>query len=309
MSEIVLACIQALLLVLLAPLVSGVARWMRAKMHTRRGPTILQDYYDIFKLLKRQDLHTKDSSFVHRIMPPLYFATMLILAMGIPMITRFCPIPVFGDVILIIYLLALPRFFFALSAIDSGSSYAGVGGIRELLVGVLVEPSMILALFVAVLATGSTNVGGMGEMVGSLSVGSPVSVVIAGIAFALVCYIELGKLPYDVAEAEQELQEGPLSEYSGPSLAMAKISMSMKQILMVSWFIAIFLPFGSAVDMTLPALAVGLICYVIKIAVIFFICSIIENTVSRVRYKLLGRQTWTVVGIAAFAFVFYILGI
>lgn len=307
--EIIIACVQALLLVLLAPLVSGAARWMRAKMQTRRGPSIFQDYYDIAKLFKRQDVHTKDSSFIHRLMPPLFFGTMLVLAMGIPMITRLCPIPVLGDVILIIYLLALPRFFFALSAIDSGDSYAGVGGIRELLVGVLVEPSMILALFAAILAVGSSNVGVMGQAIGSFSAGSPVAVVLAGLAFFMSCYIELGKLPFDMAEAEQELQEGPLAEYSGPSLALVKMSLSMKQIIVVSWFLAIFVPFGSAVELTLPALAVGLVCYLVKLGIIFFLCSLFENVVSRVRYKLLGRQTWTVVGFAAFAFLFCVLGI
>lgn len=307
--EIIIAIVQALLLVLLAPLVSGIARWMRAKMHTRRGPSILQDYHDIAKLFKRQDVRTKDSSFVHRFMPVLYFACMLILACGIPMLTRFCPIPALGDIILIIYLLALPRFFFALAGIDSGSAYAGVGSVRELIVGVLVEPSIILALLVAALATGTTNVGGMADVIGSLSATSPVGVVLAGVAFFLACYVELGKLPFDMAEAEQELQEGPLSEYSGPSLALSKMAMSMKQIIMVSWFLAIFIPWGSAVDLSMGALGIGLLAWLVKLLVIFGLCSVFENIVSRVRYKLLGHQTWTIVGIAVFAFVFCVLGI
>jgi hydrogenase-4 component C len=309
MTEILIACVQVLLLVALAPLVSGVGRWLRAKMHTRKGPPILQDYYDIVKLFKRQDLHTKESSFVHRLMPPLFLGTMLVLALGMPMLTRLSPLPFLADVILIIYLLALPRFFFALSAIDSGSSYAGVGGIRELMIGVLVEPSMMLALFIAALSTGSTNVGVMGETIGSLSVAHPIAIAIVGVAFALACYVELGKLPYDLAEAEQEIQEGPLAEYSGPSLAMVKMAMSMKQILVVSWFVAIFLPFGSAVELTVVALVVGLVVYLLKLGIIFFICSVFENAVSRVRFKLLGRQTWAVFGIAVFGFVFWILGI
>ncbi len=307
--DIAIAIIQALLVLLLAPFASGTARWMRAKMHTRRGPSIWQDYYDIAKLFKRQDVQPAESSFIHRLMPPLFMGTMLVLAMGIPMITRFSPIPVLGDIILIIYLMALPRFFFALSAIDSGDAYAGIGGARELIVGVLVEPSMMLALFVAALATGTTNVGGMGDAIATLSATSPIGVVLAGVAFGMACYIELGKLPFDMAEAEQELQEGPLQEYSGPSLAMAKMALSMKQLIVVAWFIAIFIPFGSATELTLPALGMGLVWFLVKMLIIFFACSLFENVVSRVRYKLLGHQTWTVVGIAAFAFVFCVLGI
>ena len=125
--EIIIALVQALLLVLLAPLVSGSARWLRAKMHTRKGPSILQDYYDIAKLFRRQDVHPKDSSFVHKLMPPLFMGVLLVLAMGIPMITMASPIAWLGDIILVLYLLALPRFFFSLSAIDSSDAYAGIG--------------------------------------------------------------------------------------------------------------------------------------------------------------------------------------
>jgi hydrogenase-4 component C len=168
---------------------------------------------------------------------------------------------------------------------------------------------MLLTLFVTVLATGTTNIGSMGEIIGSFAAQSPLAVVIAGIAFACACYLELGKLPYDLAEAEQELQEGPLAEYSGPSFAMIKMSLSMKQIIVITWLIAIFLPFGSAVELTVPALAIGLVVYLLKMLVLFFTCTIIENVVARVRYKLLGRQTWIVVGIAAIAFVFFVLGL
>ncbi|MEG2006818.1 MAG: NADH-quinone oxidoreductase subunit H [Raoultibacter sp.] len=309
MNEIILAIIQPIFLLLLAPLVSGTTRVLRAKMHTRQGPSILQDYYDIAKLFKRQDIHTENSGFVFRIMPVVFLASVLLLAMGIPMVTRFCPIPLLGDIITIIYLLVLPRFFFALSSIDSSGSYPGVGGIRELLLGVLVEPSMLLALFVAALAAGSTNIGVIGDSVALFATTSPVAVVIAAVAFAAAGYIELGKLPYDLAEAEQEIQEGPLAEYSGPSLALLKLAMPIKQILIVSLFLSIFFPFGSAVDMALPSLAIGLVLYWIKISVVFLVCAVIENSVMRVRFKLLSRQTWMVVGLAVLSFAFFVIGV
>lgn len=307
--SIVVAILQALLLMLLAPLTSGIGRWLRAKIHTRKGPSIFQDYYDIIKLFKRDDVRTESSTFVSRYMPVLYVGVCFVLAMGMPMATRVCPIPVLGDIILIIYLLALPRFFFGLAGVDRSGNYASIGGIRELIVGILVEPSMMLALFATAMILGTTNVGTMGEMIGSLQVASPVGVTVAGVAFAVACYIELGKLPYDVAEAEQELQEGPLSEYSGPSLGMIKVAMTMKQILVVSWFLAIFLPFGSAVEMTVPAMALGLVVYLVKMAVVFLVILVVENLVARVRFKFMGKQTWAVVGIAVLAFVFCALGI
>lgn len=309
MGEILIALLQGVLLVLLAPLVSGVTRWMRAKMHTRRGPSIWQDYYDIAKLLKRQDVFSNASSWVMRFMPPVFMGTMILLAMGMPAFTRFCPVPLLGDVVFLLYMLALPRFFFALAGLDSGSAYAGTGATRELIMGTLVEPSLMLALFVAAISCGTTNVGDMGQVIAAGQCQNPIALVVAGVAFAVACYIELGKLPYDLAESEQELQEGPLAEYSGPSLAMLHLAMPMKQIVVVSWFVAIFLPFGSAVDLSAIGLLVGVGVYVAKVAVIFFICAIIENVVCRVRFKLVGRQTWFVVAIAVCAFAFCALGI
>ncbi|MCD8199979.1 MAG: NADH-quinone oxidoreductase subunit H [Coriobacteriaceae bacterium] len=307
--EIVIAIVQALLVLLLAPLISGMSRKIRAKMHTRQGPPLLQDYYDIGKLFKRQDVHTSDSSLIHRIMPPLYMGCMLVLAAGMPMVTRLCPVPLIGDMILIIYLLALPRFFFSLASVDSGASYSGIGGARELVLGVLVEPAMMLSLFVVALATGTTNVGDMGAAIASGNVTVIVAIVIAGIAFLCSVYVELGKLPFDLAEAEQELMEGPLSEYSGPSLGMLKMSMSMKQIIMVSWLCAVFIPWGSAATIAALPLLLGLVFWLVKIFVIFFIVSIVENLVARVRFKLAGHQTWAFVGIAAVALVFCLIGL
>jgi hydrogenase-4 component C len=309
MESVVIGIVQAVLVILIAPLVSGIGRWMRAKVHTRKGPSIFQDYYDLAKLFKRDDITTKDRTFVSRFMPALFFGVMLLLSLGIPLFTQKSPVPLLGDVILILYLMALSRFFFSLAGIDTSQSYSGYGSIRELMVGTLVEPSMILALFVAALSCGSTNVGDMGQAIASVTATSPVAVIVAGITFALACYVELGKLPYDMAEAEQELQEGVMQEYSGPSLALMKMAMSMKQIIVVSWFMAIFLPFGAAVDLSFGGIALGIVVWFVKIAVVFFICALVENAVCRVRYKYMGRQTWMIVGLGALAFVFCALGI
>lgn len=317
MANIIIAVLQALLVILLAPFFSGFSRWLRARMHSRKGPGIMQDYHDIAKLFKREDVHSAESSFVHRFTPILFIATMLALTFGVPMIIRVSPIPVLGDIILVIYLLALSRFFFGLCAIDSGDTYAGLGGVRELLVGVLIEPAMMLSLVVVALATGTTYIGGMGYSIGNLVASSPIGVIVAGVAFAIACYVETGKIPFDLAEAEQEIQEGPLAEYSGPSLALMKIGMSMKQIIVVSWFFAIFIPWGSALPYVTSSMLsydilsvlLGIVVWFLKMVVFFGICGFVENALIRVRYKFLGKKTWAIVGLSACAFLLCILGI
>ena len=287
---------------------TGLARVIRAKMHNRRGPSILQDYRDLAKLMARPESVSSDSSFVLRIMPPLFLAVSFMLAMGLPMFTLESPMPVFGDAITIMYALALSRFFFALSGVDSSNAYAGFGGIRELLMSVLIEPSMLIALFTVAIVCGSTDIATMGQHIVTGNVSSVVAVILAGVAFAAACYMELGKLPFDQAEAEQELQEGPLAELSGPSLAMMKLAMGMKQVVVVAWFTSIFIPWGEPATIGVTAL-VGAVVFLVKCLVDFVVCGVLENSVSRSRFKVLGNQTWAVVGIAVLAFVFVVVGV
>ncbi len=309
LNHILLAVFQSVLLLLAAPLVSGMSRVIRAKMHSRVGPGPLQDYRDIIKLMQRQEVWPPDSGWAFRAMPVILMATLLVIATGIPMLARFAPIQACGDLNTTIYLFALARFFLALSGIDSGSSFAGIGASRELTVGVLVEPTMLLSLFVAALLAGSTDLGTISAAIGSGHAHSMTAVVVAGLAFGFAIYIELGKLPYDVAEAEQELQEGPLTEYSGPSLALLQWSMALKQTIVVGWFVGLFLPVGSALELSFPAVLIGLLALVVKVFLIFVAVGIVSNSVTRVRFRLMPRHSWVGVGVASLAFVFYLVGL
>ena len=309
LSQFVLALAQALLLLAFAPLFSGLTRVMRAKMHTRHGPGVLQDYRDILKLMRRQDIDPPASGFAFRSMPTVMIAALLTIAMGLPILTRATPIPGLGDIITVIYLFAVVRFFFSLSGLDSGSSFAGIGASRELTLGVLVEPTMVLSAVVAALLARSTDIGAMGQAISTGQVSSIGAVMLAGVAFCFASYFELGKLPYDMAEAEQELQEGPLTEYSGPSLALIKVAMSLKQLLILAFVFATFVPFGSATDSSFIGLAIGLIAFVVKMTVVAVLLGIVENSVARARFKLTPRHSWFALGIASLAFVFYLTGL
>lgn len=309
LSQFLLALVQALLLFAAAPLLSGILRVLRAKIHTRHGPGVLQDYRDILKLMKRQDVRPPAAGFAFRLMPIIMVATLLTIATGLPIFTRATPIAALGDLVTIIYLFALLRFFFSLAGLDSGSSFAGIGASRELTLGVLVEPMMLLSLFVAALLAGSTNVGAIGAAIAAGHIRSVGAVVLAGVAFAFAAYFELSKLPYDMAEAEQELQEGPLTEYSGPSLAFINWAMALKQLVVIAFFLAVFLPFGSATGLSLPALAIGLLVFILKVGLIIALISLVENSVARTRFRLTSQHTWLGVGIASLAFVFYLAGL
>nr|WP_276309755.1 respiratory chain complex I subunit 1 family protein [Brenneria salicis]NMN92045.1 hydrogenase-4 component C [Brenneria salicis ATCC 15712 = DSM 30166]RBP59503.1 hydrogenase-4 component C [Brenneria salicis ATCC 15712 = DSM 30166]RLM29432.1 hydrogenase 3 membrane subunit [Brenneria salicis ATCC 15712 = DSM 30166] len=303
------AVIQALGLLAIAPLMSGMARVIRAKMHSRQGPGVWQDYRDIFKLLKRQDVSPQHAGGVFRLMPYILIGTMLLVAMTLPIVTWISPFSPGGDVITLLYLFVLFRFFFALAGLDSGSSFAGIGASRELTLGILVEPILILALLVVALIAGSTNIGNISSTLAARPWLSPTATLMALLACAFAAFIEMGKIPFDVAEAEQELQEGPLTEYSGAGLALVKWGISLKQVLVAALFLSIFIPFGKAETFTLAALCIGTIAFVVKLTMVFFVAAIIENSLARGRFLLTGHVTWLGFGVAALAFVFYLTGL
>jgi hydrogenase-4 component C len=224
-------------------------------------------------------------------------------------LTRATPIPGYGDIITVIYLFALVRFFFSLSGLDSGSSFAGIGGSRELTLGVLVEPTLVLSMLVSALLAGTTDIGAIGAAITAGHVSSIGAVLLSGVACAFASYFELGKLPYDMAEAEQELQEGPLSEYSGPSLALLKMAMGLKQLLILAFVFATFVPLGSSADSSLLGLLIGAVAFVAKVGVVCLLLGVIENSVARARFRLTPRHSWFGLGIASLGFVYYLVGL
>lgn len=304
-----LAVAQALVLLALSPLLTGVSRMIRARMHSRRGPGVLQDYRDIIKLFRRQDVAPRTAGFAFRIAPVVVLSIMLVLAMALPVVTRHSPVGPLADLITCIYLFGLARYFFSLSGIDSGSSFAGLGAGRELTLGILVEPTMMLALLVVALIERSTNLGAIAVGIGENYMQSPAAISVALAAFAFAVFIEMGKLPFDLAEAEQELQEGPLTEYSGPSLAMLKLGLSLKKVVLVQFLLGVFLPLGVADSLEPASLLAAVAWLPVKLLAVFVIASLIENSMARGRYMLTARVTWVGFGLAAVAFAFYLTGL
>lgn len=303
------ALIQAIVLLALSPLYSGISRVLRAKLHGRKGPGIFQEYRDLVKLLHRQEIAPENSGAIFRLMPWVLLGSMIVVAMALPMLSDASPFGAGGDIITLIYLLAVYRFFFSLAGLDSGSPFAGIGASRELTLGVLVEPTLILSLLVVALAAGSTNIGHISQALASGHWAKPVATVLAMLACAFVSFVEMGKLPFDVAEAEQELQEGPLTEYSGAGLAMVKWGISLKQVVMGALFLSVFIPFGKAESFTFAALLLGFIALLIKLLVVFVLAALVENSLARGRFLLTSRTTWLGFGVAALAFVFYLTGL
>ncbi|MEW6065504.1 MAG: respiratory chain complex I subunit 1 family protein [Bacillota bacterium] len=304
---ILVGLLQAALIMLAAPLLDGISRRLRARIHSRRGGSIFQTYYDLFKFLKREETVPPQASWVFTATPYILVATLLLLAMIIPSITLMSPLGLVGDLFAVIYLMALVRFFFSLSGLDSGSTFAAAGSSREMMLAVLIEPAMVVVLLTLALLAGSTNLGSISVQVasGQISFLHP-AFIIGLLAFLIATAVETGKLPFDLAEAEQELQEGPLTEYSGRGMALMKLALLMKQVIVVALFLALFLPFGGAVDITSGSLILGSIIFLGKLLVFYTLAALIENAVARYRITDVTVITSLSFGIALISFVFYL---
>jgi len=309
-GPVLLALLQAIILLALTPLFTGISRQLRARMHTRRGPGVLQDYRDIAKLLKRQSVAPEASGFVFHYMPYLMLGVMFVLAMALPVFTRHSPLAPVADIITFAYMFALARFFFALSGVDSGSSFAGLGGAREAMLGILVEPFMILSLLVVALIEGTTNIGAISDAIAGGYIKSPIAVVLAMVAFGFAMYIEMGKIPFDMAEAEQELQEGPLTEYSGAGLAILNLGVGLKKMVVAQFFLGVFFPFGAVSGHAgVSDIVISIIAVPVRLAIVFVLAGLIENSMARTRYLMTSKVTWVGFGVAALSFVFYLAGL
>jgi formate hydrogenlyase subunit 4 len=239
---------QFLLLLMLSPLVTGVIRTLKARLQTRRGPGILQPYKDLQKLFRKGMVIPETASWIFTATPWVVFFSTILAGLMIPMVAAEAPLGLFGGVLAVIYLLGLGRFFLALSGMDSGSSFGGLGSSREMTISALAEPAMMLAIFTVAIGAGST---GLSEIAGA-AIGQnwrflAPSQMFAFAALSLVLIAETGRIPVDNPDTHLELtmiHEAMILEYSGPYLALLELAASIKQLVLMTLLINCFWPFG-----------------------------------------------------------------
>jgi formate hydrogenlyase subunit 4 len=237
-TNIAIGIFNILLVLVAAPLLDGVLRKVRARIHSRQGPPVLQTYYDLAKLMVKED-QSAVNGFLFDAAPVLCLGSVLLAALFMP-IAGVIPLGFAGDILVLIYILTLAPVFMCLGGMASGSPYAYVGVNREVMMLMVVEPVMAIALITTAVKAQTLSLATCIERYVS---GPPdISLIIGAIATFLILQPEVGKVPFDLAEAEQEIMEGPLIEYSGRKLALLKWSLFSKQIVLVSVLVGTFVP-------------------------------------------------------------------
>ena len=231
--------LQMLLLAAFAPMVSGIIKKTKALLQNRRGADIMQDYYDLRKWWKKRTIISPYSGFVFMLAPFMYLLSTMLATFLLPnMISALT----FGDIFVFVGLLAIGRFFMALSSFDAGSAFGGMGGSREVYIATCVEPVMLLAVLTAILKSGSTSIYAM-----TINGGTQLNVaaVLLCIAFFILMLAENGRIPVDNPDTHLELtmiHECMLLEYSGRLLAVIHLANMIKNMLFIVLFSLVFFP-------------------------------------------------------------------
>ncbi|OKY74667.1 MAG: hydrogenase [Desulfobulbaceae bacterium DB1] len=291
------------LLLLLSPLLPGIIARVKAIIAGRRGQPVLQLYWDIGKLFRKGMVLSSTTTWVFRAGPPAGVVVPLLAAMLVPFGPMAAPVSFSGDLILFVYLLALSRFFIVLSALDTGSSFEGMGAAREVTFAVLVEPTIFVAFIVLARIAGDFslnamfNVGTTGQLLQSEAA---ITLPFIALCLFVVLLAENCRIPFDDPNTHLELtmiHEVMVLDHSGPDFGLILYGASMKLLLFAALIMNLLLPATGNNLLDMVSFAAGLI--VLAVAV-----GLVESAMARLR---LTRVPQLLVGTTLLSFFALIL--
>jgi formate hydrogenlyase subunit 4 len=285
MTNILMGLSQMILLLALAPLINGLIKKTKAFFQNRQGPSIFQGYYDLLKLFSKDRVISEHSSWIFRVTPVIVFASVTLTCLLVPTISLVTPLGFAADLLALVYLLGLARFFTTLAGLDAGSSFGGMGTSREITFAATIEPAMLLSLFTVALAAGTTSLFGM---VRNMLVPGTFTTahILAFLALYTVAVADTGRVPVDNPDTHLELtmiHEGMILEYSGKELALINWANQVKQLLILSFLANLFFPMGIAPYVGLQAVSIGLAVYILKVGLLAITLGIVETTFAKMR--------------------------
>jgi formate hydrogenlyase subunit 4 len=294
LSSILVGLVNVGAVLLLAPFCEGVLRKVTAHVQSRQGPPLLQPYFDLLKLLGKEDIESGELPVMQRLAVYLALASVLtvacLLPMGLP-----APMNAAGDVILLSYLLTLAGTSTLLAGLAAGSTYSLVGISREMMTMITLEPLLVIAVLVGALHTDSFRLQTV--LSGSIYVGG---LSVSGLLMLVVMLLSLQafvqRVPFDITEAETELMDGPLLEYSGPKLALFKYSQMAKLVIYSGIFVMLFVPWGN--QLVFP---IGCLVFWLKVLGLVLLITLVAATHARYRIDQAIRYFAGLLAVAAFA--------
>ena len=280
------AALQALLYVALAPALVGWVRKVKARLQNRRGASVLQPYRDLRKLLYKEARVAHTASPLFRAAPYIVFVATWLAATTVPLIAMRLPTAAMADIIVLVGLLALARFFLALAGMDIGTAFGGMGASREMLISGLAEPGMLMAVFTLAMSAHSTNLAGVigHQLDNGLTLQPSLLFALGGLVLVIIA--ETGRIPVDNPSTHLELtmiHEAMILEYSGRHLALMEWAAQLKLVLYGTLLANVFFPWGIAQDFSPAALGIGLGAVLFKLLLLGALLAVAETVLAKMR--------------------------
>lgn len=286
-NTLIITLLQLVLIILVAPLVVGIIKKTKALFQIRKGPSIFQLYFDLNKYTHKESVISEHTSWIFRVTPYIYLSALIVAALLIPVISTKGLLNFTGDILLIIYLFALGRFFLTLAGLDAGSAFGGMASSREMTISAVAEPATLLPLFTMAITVGTTNLTKIVSDINDLGLSALTPAhMISFVALFIVSIAETGRIPVDNPDTHLELtmiHEGMLLEYSGKPLALLHLAAAIKQLLIFTLLANIFFPWGIDTKLSFLSLILAIIVYLVKVIFIGIIIAIIETSFAKMR--------------------------
>lgn len=274
----------------ISPLCIGMIKKIKAVLQNRQGADIFQPYKDLWKLLHKDEIISKDASWIFRYAPFIIFAVTIIVGASIPIFASFLRNTLTGDLLVIVYTLSIGTFFLALAGMDTGNAFGGFGSSREMTVSALAEGGLIFSLLTVALINHTTNLFAISNtniFTHSQSFLPFLSIILAFGGFFIVLLAETSRFPFDNPATHLELtmiHEAMILEYSGKKLALMEWASANKLVIFIALGANLFFPLGIAQSADINSVTIGIVTFSIKILIFCVVIAVLESSIAKFRF-------------------------
>ena len=310
LSGLLSQLLEILVALVAAPLLMGWINAWRAWLQNKSAPSLLQPYRTLHKLFHKESVVAESATPIFRIAPYIVFGCMALACGIVPTLSTDLPLSPAADAIALVGIFAVARFFIALAAMDIGTAFGSLGARREMLIGFLAEPALLMVLFTASLITRSTSLTNIVENLASREFVIYPSLLISGLAFLMVSLAENARVPVDNPATHLELtmiHEALILEYSGRHLALIEWAVALKLFAYTCIGAALFVPWGLAKASAPEDMILAIPMLVVKLAAAGFFLAVIETVNAKMRIFRVPEFLGTAFLLAVIALLVHVL--
>jgi formate hydrogenlyase subunit 4 len=269
-----------------APLGVGIINKLKAKLQRRNGASIFQPYRNLRKLFHKDEVISRDASWIFRVAPFIIFGATMVVAASIPLFSTMLHAPT-SDLLMVVYMLGLGTFFLALAGMDTGSAFGGFGSSREMTISSIAEGSLVLSVLSLVVLRGTTNLTAIAGGITADYAKFLVPILLSLVGFMVVLLAETKRYPFDNPETHLELtmvHEAMLLEYSGKRLALMEWAAYAKLFVFSALAANLFFPVGIARGASWSAIGIGVAVLLGKVLAIYCGIAVLESSIAKFRF-------------------------